>query len=215
MERFASHHQWDFAQLQINYLDWYYSHTEKEYEILKKHNIPIMVMEPIRGGVLANLSAEARKPLQQAHPDWTDAKWALKFVQSLDQVQVILSGMSAIDQIVENIDTFDKLEKLNDNEIAALKESVNIFHSQIFVPCTGCRYCCGGCPAQINIPEYLKKYNRFRVEPLWGLDGIEKIESVGEPKDCQHCGNCMGHCPQNINTPKIMDELAKLIEARE
>lgn len=211
LRRFASHHAWDFAQIQLNYYDWNYASTKEEYQILEEKNIPIMVMEPVRGGRLADLTPEANAVLNAAHPEWSIVAWALKFVKSLPQVQVILSGMSTMGQLEDNLATFAEDEGLNENDMETLKKACEMFKNQIQVPCTACRYCCSGCPMEINIPDYLKLYNSYKVDGKWALSDASKIESVGKPADCIGCGACTGHCPQNIDTPKIMTELAGLL----
>lgn len=213
LEKIASHHQWDFAQIQLNYYDWMYGSTEKEYEILKNHNIPIVVMEPVRGGRLAELCPEAIDILKEARPEWSPASWALRFVKSLDQVQVVLSGMSNLEQIKDNVSTFEKEEQLSEEEKAVLFKACETFHDKMVVPCTACRYCTDDCPVQINIPEWLTLYNKLKCDGAWGIkERAAEIDSVGKPSDCVGCGACMGHCPQNINTPEIMAELAEVLK---
>ncbi len=208
LRRFADHHAWDFAQLQINYFDWSFGTAREEYEILQQRNIPIMVMEPVRGGRLAALTPETEAMLLAAHPDWSVASWALRFVQSLPQVQVILSGMSNLEQIQDNVATFSGENGLSEADLALLLEVCQKFRSQVQIPCTACRYCTSGCPAKINIPEFLKLYNTYKVDGPWALHGMKKVESEGQPGDCISCGACTGHCPQNIDVPTLMKELA-------
>lgn len=211
LERFADHHQWDFAQLQINYFDWNYGTSKREYEILKERNIPIMVMEPVRGGRLAALTPAAEKILKDAHPDWSVASWALRFVRSLSQVQVVLSGMSDMNQIVDNVATFSDETPFTEADRETLFKACDLFHSQLSVPCTGCRYCCDDCPMQINIPEFLKIYNSYKVNGPGGIvKAMEAVESEGKPADCIGCGSCVGHCPQSIHVPDAIKELAAL-----
>ena len=211
LRRFAAHHQWDFTQIQLNYYDWNYSSAKEEYQILEERNIPVMVMEPVRGGRLASLTPEANEVLKAAHPNWSIAAWALRFVKSLQQVQVILSGMSTMDQLEDNLATFADDDGLNETDMETLEKACSMFKNQIQVPCTACRYCCSGCPMEINIPEYLKLYNSYKVDGERELAGAAAIESKGKPADCAGCGACTGHCPQNINTPEIMAELARLL----
>ncbi len=212
LERFASHHHWDFAQLQINYFDWSFGTAKVEYEILEKHSIPIMVMEPVRGGRLASLTPETEAGLKQAHSDWSVASWALRFVQSLPQVQVILSGMSNLEQIQDNVATFSGEEGLSADDRLLLMKTAEDFRSQVQIPCTACRYCCDGCPARINIPEFLKVYNSFKVDDPGALGGLKKIASAGQPGDCIGCGACTSHCPQSIDVPKLMRQLADVMK---
>lgn len=207
LEKFASHHAWDFAQIQLNYFDWNYSSTMEEYKILDSKNIPIMVMEPVRGGRLATLTPDAEALLKTAHPDWSIASWALRFVRSLPRVQVILSGMSSLDQMNDNLATFSDPAELSEEDLATLMKACDLFHSQLVVPCTGCRYCCDDCPMQINIPEYLKIYNAYKVGEF-GIKGrLQEVSSEGKFTDCVGCGACTGHCPQSIDVPAIMAEL--------
>jgi predicted aldo/keto reductase-like oxidoreductase len=212
LERFASHHDWDFVQIQLNYFDWYFNTAKKEYEILTQKNIPIMVMEPVRGGRLSKLTPEAEALLKEAHPDWSISSWALRFVKSQPAVQVVLSGMSSMNQIRDNLATFSDEEGLNVQDMDTLKKACDMFKRQVQVPCTACRYCCSGCPAEINIPEYLNLYNTYKVDGAWALKGADKIDSIGKPSECVGCGACTGHCPQNIDTPAIMAELAELLK---
>lgn len=207
LTRFADHHQWDFAQLQINYFDWNYAATKEEYRVLDERNIPIMVMEPVRGGRLAQLTPEAEKLLKDAHPDWSIASWALRFVRTLPRVQVILSGMSNMAQMEDNLATFSDPEELSEQDMATLMKACELFHSSLVVPCTGCRYCTEDCPMQINIPEYLKVYNAFKTGGGNPKAMLAEVESEGKFTDCVGCGACTGHCPQSIDVPGIMAEL--------
>ncbi len=212
LTRFVEHCHWDFTQIQFNYFDWLFSTTAQEYAVLESHKIPIMVMEPVRGGRLAQLTPEVEQMLQGAHPDWTMASWALRFVQSFPQVQVILSGMSDLGQMQDNLATFSGELGLSEKDKALLLEAGRRFRSQVQVPCTECRYCTPECPMGIQIPAYLKVYNSYKVNGKGALRGLQKVESQGKPTDCVACGACMGHCPQSIGIPDIMAELAKHME---
>ena len=212
LQRFADHHQWDFAQLQVNYFDWNYSTTKEEYQILTDRNIPVMVMEPVRGGRLASLTPDAEALLKEAHPDWSMASWALRFVRTLPNVQVILSGMSTMDQIVDNCATFSDPEPLSEKDMDLLMEACSLFRSQLQVPCTACRYCTPNCPMEINIPEFLRVYNDYKVGGMMALGKANAIQSGGRPGDCIGCGSCASHCPQNIDIPGVMSQLAEALE---
>ena len=212
LTKMADHHQWDFAQLQLNYFDWQYGTTAAEYKVLEDRHIPIMVMEPVRGGRLAQLSSEAEAMLKEAHPDWSMASWALRWVKRLPQVQVILSGMSTLEQIKDNVSTFAEPEGLSDADVELLLRAAEAFKKQVSVPCTACRYCCDGCPMEINIPAFLSVYNSYKTDGPWALNQMGGVDSVGKPVDCINCGACTEHCPQSINVPEIMAELAKLVQ---
>lgn len=210
LEKFADHHHWDFAQLQINYFDWNYGNTKAEYKILDDRKIPCIVMEPVRGGRLASLTPEADSLLKAAHPDWSIASWALRFVKSLPNVVVTLSGMSNMEQIIDNVATFSSKEEFSKNDEEVLFKACDMFRSQVRVPCTECRYCTPECPMNISIPEFLKVYNAYKVDGPNALGRLKDIESDGKPADCIGCGACTKHCPQSIPIPDLMKELAEV-----
>lgn len=210
LTRFADHCQWDFAQIQMNYYDWQNGTTAQEYEILAQRHIPIIVMEPVRGGRLAALTPQVEDMLKAVHGDWSMASWALRFVASHPQVQVILSGMSSMEQLSDNLETFAQPCGLNEQDMQLLMEAGQKFKSQVQVPCTECRYCTPECPMGINIPAFLKVYNNYKVNGPGALNGLGRVESQGKPSDCVACGACTGHCPQNIGIPDIMAKLAEL-----
>lgn len=206
---FADHRKWDFAQIQLNYFDWKYGRAKEEYEILAERDIPVMVMEPVRGGRLAVLSSDADAILKEAQPQWSTASWALRFVKRLPHVQVVLSGMSSMEQIQDNIATFSESGEMTDREEEILFRACEAFKNQISVPCTACRYCCDDCPSHIDIPKYMELYNRYKTDGDWVLNDLDKVESKGKPKDCIACGACTDHCPQGIAVPDIMGELKR------
>lgn len=214
LTRFADYIQWDFAQIQMNYYDWVYGTAAQEYDVLASRDIPIMIMEPVRGGRLATLIPEVEQMLRKVHPDWSMAAWALRFVKSHPRVQVILSGMSNLEQLADNVNTFADADGLSRQDLQTLLEAGALLRKQIYVPCTECRYCTPECPMEINIPAYLKVYNSYKSNGAWALQGLKQVESGGKPIDCIGCGACTGHCPQDIEIPRIMAELAAL-SARE
>lgn len=213
LRRFASFRKWDFAQIQLNYYDWYYNTAKEEYEILTELGIPVMVMEPVRGGRLASLTPKAEEVLKNAHPDWSIPSWAMRFVKSLDNTQVILSGMNSLDQMNDNLNTFSDDAVLSEADQAVLKEAADLFRADIVVPCTACRYCTEGCPMQINIPEYLKVYNKWKASGgRPDMDLYNAVASEGTPDMCIACGACAGICPQSIAIPDLLKELADAVK---
>lgn len=210
LRAFADIKDWDFTQIQLNYYDWLFGRAKGEYEILREKNVPIIVMEPVRGGRLANLTPEAEAVLKKAHPDWSIASWAFRWLKRLSQVQVVLSGMSNTEQMRDNIGTFTDEEALTDEEEKLLFEACTMFKSQIQVPCTGCRYCVDNCPSQIDIPKMMEIGNRFRINGEWALNPLKKSDKP-TPKDCIGCGACTVHCPQGIDIPGLMSEMSKKI----
>lgn len=211
LEHFVSLTDWDFVQIQLNYYDWLFTTGKEEYELLESKNIPIMVMESIRGGRLSNLSEEANAMLLKEHPDWSISSWALRFLKTLPQVQVMLSGMSTLDQVKDNVATLSDDSTLTKEEIDLLFKACDVFKKALTIPCTGCRYCTDGCPMEINIPEFITVYNEYKLKGNWALKKIDKVESVGKPTDCIGCGLCASHCPQSIDIPDIMQKLVELM----
>lgn len=212
LEKFASIRKWDFAQIQLNYFDWMYGTAKKEYEILKEKNIPIMVMESIRGGRLSSLTPGAEAILKAAEPNKSISSWALRWLMSLDGVQLMLSGMSTNDQILDNLTNYEKDDALTPEETEILFKACEEFHSALVVPCTGCRYCAPECPMGIEIPELMKMYNEYKTD---GMDRSMKNkinEMAAGPKDCIGCGACQNQCPQSIKIPEIMKDFAEALE---
>jgi len=206
LREIIAHHQWDFCQLQMNYYDWLTASTKEEYEIAAEAGLPIIVMESIRGGLLASLSPEAEAMLKEAHPDWSIASWALRWLQRFPNVMVMLSGMSTLDQIIDNVATCETEGALTDAEEQLLFEACERFRSNVLVPCTGCRYCVDSCPAQINIPGVIKVYNDLK-DGAWTFMGLMASGTKGMPFDCVSCGACTEHCPQKIDVPDVMKKI--------
>ena len=211
LEEFADSHPWDFVLLQLNYYDWWYGMAAKEYQAMADRNIPVFTMESVRGGSLADLTPRTNELLKQAHPDWSIPAWAFRFLKGKPQIKVILSGASDTEQIADNAKTFADGEGLSVKDEELLHTVYHIFKDELQVPCTACRYCTGECPMEINIPEYMAVYNRFRTGGKDALEGYSDIASRGKATDCTGCGACMKHCPQGIDIPGTMAALAKLV----
>ncbi len=209
----AAYDDWEFAQIQLNYLDWTFQDAKQQYEILTEAGIPVMVMEPCRGGRLADLGEEANAILKAAAPERTIASWAFRFVQSLPNVQTVLSGMNSLAQVEENAAIFSEDKPLSEADAAVAFEAAQVFLKNFTVPCTACRYC-DGCPMNIDIPAVLETYNAWCLSgraPM-PLMGLKESDQPG-PADCIDCGACFSHCPQAIRTPEIMAELAEALKA--
>lgn len=209
LERFADSHKFDFAQIQLNYYDWYFGNAKSEYEALVKRNIPITVMEPVRGGRLSNLTPDSEAILKKAHPEWSISSWAMRFVKSLPGVQLVLSGMNNLEQLEDNLDTFSTEDVLSEEDQETLKKACELFKTQLTIPCTACKYCVPACPMKINIPEFLKVLNDVKANGDWNIGKANNVESEGLPKDCIGCGACRVQCPQSLNIPYYMEELAE------
>lgn len=211
-------HRWDFVQIQLNYYDWYQGTARQQYEILREYGIPVMVMEPIHGGMLANLPEECRLllPDEQGAP----AAWALRFVMDLPGVAVVLSGMSNLRQVKENIATAGQDRRLTPEELSRLEEVSGLLRRKIAVPCTSCRYCCDNCPQGLDIPSLLSAYNDYRDEAAalgdksmaaWRLFRLKALPANKQPGACVGCGSCTSHCPQSLDIPAYMKEMAELL----
>jgi len=209
LRRFASLRDWDFAQIQLNYFDWFRSSTKAQYEVLRELNIPIVVMEPARGGRLADLTEGSNALLKAAEPDRSIASWAFRFVKSLPGIQVILSGMNAENQMSDNLATFSQEDKLTDADLELLQNAVDMLVKEVSAPCTACRYC-SECPMELDIPELLKTYNQYAISKSgFALMGLNNLPEDKRPSACIGCGTCASACPQNIQIPDLMAEMAE------
>lgn len=204
---------WEFVQIQFNYLDYYYGDAKALYDRICKENIPIIVMEPVRGGALANLGSDTEKALRQLHP-WSSAAWALRFVKEFPQVKVVLSGMHNVEQLKDNVETFCDSTPLTSEDKAAIKRAADSYKSKISAPCTSCNYCSPNCPAGLNISTLIALYNEheyvldFLKQSI--VDKVKALPDGVQPKNCLGCGECKNYCPQQIDIPTIMDKLKHL-----
>ncbi len=196
----------EFCQLQLNYLDWTLQDARTKYQIVTEHNIPVFVMEPLRGGRLAVLDEGAEKTLKGFRPDTGVAAWAFLWLLKLPNVKMILSGMSDIAQMMDNVNTFTNEKPLSDEEKAALDKIAAAMHTGI--PCTACRYCCDGCPMKLDIPLLISLCNEIRFAPAMNTAmRLDAMEPDKLPSACIQCGRCVKVCPQGIKIPEIMREL--------
>ena len=207
---------WDFVQIQLNYYDWFHGTAKEQYEILREHHIPIMVMEPAHGGMLANLPDAGREILLPAKPKATVASWAFQFLRTLPGIAVILSGMSELNQVKDNIRTFSDSRVLSEHEIVLVREVSDIIHRLYAVPCTGCRYCCADCPQALDIPFLLAAYNEYKTGgeksmSSWRLTRLNALPEERRPSACIGCGQCTAHCPQGLDVPAFMREMTELL----
>lgn len=203
----------EFCQIQLNYLDWTMQNAQGKYDLLTERNIPVWIMEPVRGGKLMGEEVEKKAGLSEICPGDGAASLAFRFIQRLDNATVVLSGMSDMDQMKENVEIFKELNPLGDAETEKLLAAAEKLKDA--VPCTACRYCCDGCPAGLDIPRLLGAYNDFKFDPTFGVTML--MESLPEDKQaasCIGCGSCSAVCPQKIDIPKVLaqfaDGLAKL-----
>lgn len=201
----------EFCQIQLNYLDWTLQNGKEKLALLNRWNIPVIVMEPLRGGKLANLSGEKTEKLRLYRADETAAAFGFRFLQDLEGIKIILSGMSDMAQLKDNISTFSTEKPLSEAEKAALFEIAEDIKGS--VPCTACRYCCDGCPAGLDIPLLISTYNETLVSPTTvTVMHLEALSDDKQPSACISCGKCAEICPQGINVPEAMEKLRETVE---
>jgi len=213
----TDHPEAEFVQLQLNYLDWEDPKVQsrKCYETAVKHGKKVVVMEPVKGGTLAKLPPEAEKLLGAIHPDWSNASWAIRFAASLEHVMIVLSGMSSMEQMLDNSGYMQDMEPLGETEKQALAQVVEMIHEAAKIPCTACRYCVEGCPMNIAIPDYFALYNA-RLGDSENLAYKERYAELtgehGKASDCVECGQCESVCPQQLSVTHYLKDIAKAFE---
>jgi len=201
----------EFCQIQLNYLDWTLQQAKEKYELLTKRGIPVFVMEPVRGGKLAVLSEKDDEKLRSFRPQESAPGWAFRFLQGLPNVKMILSGMSDMGQMIQNVQTFEEERPLTEDETAALLEIAEGMKNSI--PCTACRYCTDGCPMGLDIPMLIAAYNELRFQSSFNVSmRLEALPAQKQPSACISCGKCAKICPQSIDIPGAMKGLAQEIE---
>ena len=208
LKEISSAYKWDFAQIQLNYYDWTQYKSKEQYEILTERNIPVIVMEPLRGGRLATLNDEARKILKRADRNSTPAAWAFRFAAGLPNVLCILSGMTEMEHLKENIATFSNLKELSDKEKKVLNGALAAYLKRGAVPCTDCRYCLP-CPAGVAIPGVFKCYNDLKLTRNFAAfeKSYSSIPEDERAAECVSCMACVKKCPQHINIPKELKRI--------
>jgi Predicted oxidoreductases of the aldo/keto reductase family len=203
----------EFVQIQLNYLDWFLQDAGKKHEVITKHGIPIIVMEPLRGGKLASLGEKQDAMLKETRPEDSIASWALRYLQSLPNILVILSGMSTMEQLQDNILTMSKDDPITSSQQELLDKAVEDLMD--LVPCTSCRYCCDNCPQNLDIPKLIGHFNESNYEWSFSLSlALDAMSEDEKPAACIGCGACSIMCPQNIDIPSVLSEFAKKIEER-
>lgn len=210
LEEMISGRKWDVIQLQINYWDYYEDDAKSLYEVLEKHNIPCFVMEPVRGGYLSTFAPKVEKHMKDYSSN-SIASWALRWVSSLPNVAVVLSGMSNMEQLKDNISTMSDFKPVNDDELKIIDKVIEELKSINPIPCTACRYCMD-CQFGVDIPKVFKIYNDYKKtenKDLARRDYFKFLKEENRSDNCKKCGECMTKCPQHIDIP---DELERIHE---
>ena len=204
----------DVVQLELNYLDWEDPAIEahKCYDLCVKHGLDVYVMEPLKGGVIVNPNDEIRNDFKEFNPDKSIASFALRFCASLEHVKIVLSGMSKMEDLLDNCDTFENFEVLSEEETEFLERMTEKLNSSVAVSCSECGYCVDACPEMIPIPEYFSLYNLSTNRPESDIYRLyyDKLADEKVPADeCTYCGTCIDYCTQHIDIP---EELEKVCE---
>ncbi|MDD3278671.1 MAG: aldo/keto reductase [Lachnospiraceae bacterium] len=213
----TEHPEMEFVQLQLNYLDWNSSSVQsgKCYEVAKKHGVPVIVMEPVKGGTLANVPETVEQLFKNEKPDMSIPSWAIRFAASLDNVMMVLSGMSNMEQMKDNTAYMKEFQPLSEREHELVMQAADIIEGRITIPCTGCAYCVDGCPGSIAIPKYFTLYNTKKQDQdsmLADEEYARLTETFGKASDCVACGQCEEVCPQHLPIVENLKKVAAQFE---
>ncbi|MDO4555346.1 MAG: aldo/keto reductase [Lachnospiraceae bacterium] len=212
LESYGEH--MEFCQLQLNYLDWSFQEADKKVELLKEYNIPVWVMEPLRGGKLASLEEEYETKLKALRPEEEIPAWAFRFLQSIPEVTVTLSGMSNLEQMKANIHTYETDQPLSKEELDIIETIVKEMTGKIALPCTSCRYCTTHCPKGLDIPSLISLYNEhcFTGGGFIAPMALMAVPKEKRPNACIGCRSCEKVCPQQIKISEAMADFANKLK---
>ncbi|WP_371377030.1 aldo/keto reductase [Sporomusa aerivorans] len=219
-EVLTAHPELDFVQLQINYIDWENPGIQSKicYEVARKHNIPIIVMEPCKGGNLARAPEEAEELMKAYHPAASIPSWAIRFAASQEGVLMVLSGMSTLEQVLDNTSYMADFKPLNDTEYKIVNAVTEIINANTAVACTTCRYCVAGCPKNIAIPDYFALYNSAKLATCDNISSqfvyyMNLTANHGKASECIECKKCETACPQHLKITEHLKDVAKTFDA--
>ena len=219
VEEIVTTYKWDFVQLPINLIDWektdstgwYGANAKKQYEIVTKAGIPVVVMNPLKGGQLSTLSPKAVELLKKENPDASPSSWSLRYVASLENVFCVLSGMTEMEHMVDNVNTFINFKPLTEKEQKVLSNAIAVYKSSGAITCTYCQYCTG-CPVGIDIPKNFNIYNQYKADNKKEnfIAAYESIKAENRADKCISCGICKPKCPQKLDIPNLLKDVAEL-----
>lgn len=213
LKRIVSANKWDFAQIQLNYLDWKDQNAREQYDILTEAGIPVIIMEPVRGGKLADVSPEVKQMFKNAEPNSSVASWAIGFSASHSNVLTVLSGMNSEEQLYDNISTLTDFMPFDDRKMQICFNAASIMNKTEVIPCTGCDYC-ADCPKNIKISSVFSIYNKVKNGDISKNEGKKIYQNIDRNASaCISCGKCASHCPQGIEIPKrFKNEVSALFD---
>lgn len=207
LKRIIADHKWDFAQIQMNYLDWKDQDAKTQYELLTEAGIPVIVMEPVRGGKLADVGKDISDMFKKADSDKSIASWAIRFVASHNNILTILSGMNTEEQLYDNINTLTDFKSFSESEYKICENAAAMINKSDVIPCTGCDYC-ADCPKDVKISSIFSLYNQVKTNDIEKDKAIVQYASIdADASACIACGKCAQHCPQSIDIPEKMKHL--------
>ena len=213
-ELLTKHPDAEFVQLQINYADWENPGvaSRRNWEICKAHGVPVTVMEPVKGGILADPIPEVRRTLEEAMPGASCASWAIRYVASLDNILTVLSGMSSMEQMADNLSYMKDFKPLTEAEQGVIRRAQQILDGDRSIPCTACHYCAEGCPMGIPIPEIFTVANRRKGSPHFRTvrEYTNVTQGKGKARDCIQCGQCEGACPQHLPIISLLEKCREM-----
>ena len=216
----TEHPEFEYVQLQLNYLDWDSLGVQSHacYDVATKHGKPVIVMEPVKGGTLAKVPEKLEAMFKAREPEMSVPSWAIRFAASQENVMMVLSGMSNMEQLTDNTGYMKDFKPLNAEELAMMRQAADILNEKIAIPCTGCSYCTVNCPRHIAIPKYFSLYNadmQESEEKGWTPQGSyydNLTLQFGKASSCIKCGRCEAMCPQHLPIRRYLQDVAKHFE---
>ncbi len=211
LEEVVNTYKWDFVQLPINPIDWKVVDAKKQYEIATKAGLPVVVMNPLKGGQLSTLTEKAVEILKAENPDVSPSSWSLRYSASLPNVFVVLSGMTEMEHVTDNVKTFTNFKPLSEKEQEVLANAIAVYNSSGAISCTYCQYCTG-CPIGIDIPKNFLIYNQYKANNRKErfIIAYEAIKEENRADKCIKCGICKPKCPQKLDIPSLLNDIAEL-----